>query len=185
MAKKRDKTGSSRKSTKPAKTSERPAGFATFDDMREEMQRMMQGFLGADWPSPTGRFPHLGGWPFAGTESPFAAMMSAPRADMSESDQAYELNVELPGLDEKDIEVTLTDRALVLKGEKKEERKSDEKDYHFTERSYGTIRRQFPLPADVDREALTASFNKGVLTVTLPKTSEAQAHARRIEVKGG
>jgi HSP20 family protein len=125
------------------------------------------------------------GWPgTAHAEMPFATLMNAPKAAMSESESDYELTVELPGLDEKEIELTLSENALILKGEKKAEKSSKDKDYHFTERSYGTVRRSFSLPPGVNREAMKASFSKGVLTVTLPKTHEAEGGPRRIEVSG-
>lgn len=157
-------------------------GYGGLDTMRDEMERMMQRFLGKGWTAGMTSLPMFKDWPGIGSEMPFAALMNAPRADMSETDSEYEVTVELPGLDQKDIELTITDRALVLKGEKNAEKKTDEKDYHFTERSYGSIRRQFALPSDVDRDAMKASFAKGVLKVTLPKTKEAKSKTRRIEV---
>jgi len=159
-------------------------GYASLELMRDEMERMMQRFMGNDWAAGMGRVPMFKDWSRAAAEMPFAAMLSAPKADMSETDGEYELSVELPGLDEKDIELTLTDRSLVLKGEKKAEKESDDKDYHFSERSYGSIRRQFVLPENVDRDAMKAQFTKGVLKVTLPKTAESKEKSRRIEVTG-
>jgi HSP20 family protein len=156
--------------------------YPALDSMREDMERMMQRFFTGDWMANMGRTPMFKDWPRMGAEMPFSSMMNLPRADMSETDGQYELTVELPGLDEKDIELTLSDRDLVLKGEKKAEKESKEKDYHFTERSYGSIRRHFTLPSDVDRDAMKASFTKGVLKVTLPKSKEAKSRSRRIEV---
>lgn len=159
-------------------------GYPGLDTMRDEMSRMMQSVFAGDWMTNMPRFPGFADWPRPSAEMPFAALMNAPRADMSETEEGYELSIELPGLDEEDIDLTLTDQALTLKGEKKVEKDSKEKDYHFSERSYGSIRRQFPLPSDVDRDALKASFAKGVLKVTLPKTDAAKASPRRIEVGG-
>jgi len=160
-------------------------GYPGLDTMREEIEHMMQRYLGKDWTAGMRSLPMFKDWPRMSSEMPFAAMMNAPRADMSESDGEYEVTVELPGLDEKDIELTITDRALVLKGEKKAEKETNEKDYHFTERSFGSVRRQFALPSDVDRDAMKANFAKGVLKVTLPKTKEAKSQTRRIEVNSG
>jgi HSP20 family protein len=87
----------------------------------------------------------------------------------------------LPGLDEKDVKVTIEDDLLTISGEKKIEH-ADEKT-HFSERSYGSFTRSFTLPADADRGAITAKFAKGVLTLEIPKTAEVPAQGKQIEVK--
>jgi HSP20 family protein len=107
----------------------------------------------------------------------------APRVDVSETDSALEVEVELPGVDEKDVDVTLSDNVLTIKGERKHEREEKKKDFHLIERSYGHFARSIPLPYEVDTDAVKAKFSKGVLKVTLPKPPAAQAKARRIEVK--
>lgn len=93
----------------------------------------------------------------------------------------YEITAELPGIDEKDIEVTPSRDSLTLKAEKRVEREEKKKNYHLSERSYGTFQRTFMLPADADR--VESHFRKGVLTITLPKSAEAKASVRRIDVK--
>lgn len=123
-------------------------------------------------------------------ERPFAAFdnifgVGSPRTDVVETDKAIEVSVELPGLDEKDIEVTLADDALTIKGEKKAEHEENRKGYYLSERTYGSFYRTIPLPSGVATDDVKAEFRKGVLTVTLPKTPEAQAKVKRIEVKGG
>ncbi|PRY22527.1 heat shock protein Hsp20 [Aliiruegeria haliotis] len=105
------------------------------------------------------------------------------RCDVVETDDAVELSVELPGMDMKDIDLTVSDDLLTLKGEKKVERKEKKKGYYLSERSYGSIYRTVPLPPGVDSDKANASFRNGVLTVTVPKTEEAQARLKRIEVK--
>ena len=115
------------------------------------------------------------------TERAFPA--SVPAVDISEDEKAYTIEAELPGLEEKDIEVTATGDMLVLKGEKKQEREEKKKDYYLSERSYGSFQRSFALPDGVDQGKITASFSKGVLKVTLPKTAEAREQRRKIEVK--
>jgi HSP20 family protein len=90
--------------------------------------------------------------------------------------------VELPGLDEKDVEVKLANGSLTVKGEKKEDKEEREKDYYFSERRYGSFVRSFPLPEGVNADKIEASFAKGVLTIKLPKTAEAQAE-KKIAVK--
>jgi HSP20 family protein len=83
----------------------------------------------------------------------------------------------------KDIEVSVTDDMLTVKGEKKVERQEDKKGYYLSERSYGAIYRTIPLPPGVDGEKAEASFKNGVLKIRLPQTPEAQARVKRIEVK--
>jgi HSP20 family protein len=108
---------------------------------------------------------------------------SAPPIDLSEDDKAYRLCAELPGLDAKDVDVSVSGDMLVLKGEKHQEQEQKNKNYHFSERSYGSFRRSFELPASVDRGKIAADFSKGVLTITLPKTEQAQKPQQKIEVK--
>lgn len=113
-------------------------------------------------------------WPWGGGEA---------KSDMVETDNAIEVSIELPGMEMKDIEVTVTDDMLTVKGEKKIERQEEKKGYYLSERSYGMIYRTIPLPPGVDGEKAEASFKNGVLTIRLPQTPEAQAKVKRIEVK--
>ena len=108
---------------------------------------------------------------------------SMPAIDMSEDEKAYKISAELPGIDANDIDVSLSGDMLVLKGEKCQEKEEKDKNYHFSERAYGSFQRAFDLPASVDRNKVAADFSKGVLTITLPKTPEAQKPQKRIEVK--
>jgi HSP20 family protein len=117
-----------------------------------------------------------------GAEGMFAA---APSVDVKETDTEYEVSAELPGMDEKDVELTLADNLLTIRGEKKTEREEKDKNYYLSERSFGSFRRTIPLPAEVDEDKVEAHFRNGVLTVRLPKSAEAQARTRRIEVKAG
>jgi HSP20 family protein len=106
-----------------------------------------------------------------------------PRSDVVETDDGIEVSIELPGLDEKEVEVTLTDEALTIRGEKKIERREEKRGYYVSERSYGSIYRSIPLPAGVDSEKAEATFRNGVLTVRLPQSPEAKAKVKRIAVK--
>jgi HSP20 family protein len=106
-----------------------------------------------------------------------------PKMDLAEDEKAFKITVDLPGMDEKDVDVTLTDRTLTIKGEKKEEREEKEKDYYRRERSYGSFRRSVELPGEVDAAKIAATFRKGVLTIDLPKSKEAQQKTKRIAVK--
>jgi HSP20 family protein len=125
----------------------------------------------------------FGGVP-ARSAQPAAVRSIAPRVDVSESETEIVVAAELPGIDEKDVEVSLNEGVLTLRGERKSEtEQKDEKGkgYHRRERFYGSFERSIRLPADVDVEKTHASFSKGVLTVTLPKSAESRV--RRIEVK--
>ena len=108
---------------------------------------------------------------------------AAPAIDVAETDNSFVVTAELPGLDEKDVDVSATGDMLVIKGEKRQEKEEKNKNYYVSERSYGEFQRSFTLPTGVDRSKITAEFAKGVLTVTLPKTAEAQKQQMKIEVK--
>lgn len=106
-----------------------------------------------------------------------------PQLDVVEDDKAFQVNIELPGMDEKDVDVTLSDRVLTIRGEKKEDKETKEKDFYRRERAYGSFRRSIEIPAAVDTSKIEASFSKGVLKIILPKTKEAQEKIKHIEVK--
>jgi HSP20 family protein len=108
---------------------------------------------------------------------------SAPAIDMSEDEKVYKISAELPGIDAKDIDVSVSGDTLVIKGEKRQEKEGKDKNYHFSERAYGSFQRSFQLPSSVDRDKVAADFSKGVLTITLPKTAEAQKPQKKIEIK--
>jgi HSP20 family protein len=110
---------------------------------------------------------------------------AVPAVDVAESEKAYEITAELPGFDEKNIEVKVTDGSLTIKGEKQEEKEEKKKDYYLHERHFGSFERSFALPDGADADKIEAVFKKGVLTVTLPKKPEAQKPAKKIEVKAG
>jgi HSP20 family protein len=112
-----------------------------------------------------------------------AVGLSAPAVDVIEKDEEFQITAELPGLDEKDIDVNLADDVLSIRGEKKEEREEKAKNYHLSERRYGSFQRTFQLPSGIDAEKIAANFQKGVLTVTLPKTPEAQRKEKKIAIQ--
>ncbi len=103
--------------------------------------------------------------------------------DVVETDSSIEVTIELPGLDEKDLDVSIAQDALTVRGEKKVERKEEKKGFYLSERSYGSVFRSVPLPAGVDVDKAEARFKNGVLTVTLPKSKDAASNARKIEIK--
>jgi HSP20 family protein len=106
--------------------------------------------------------------------------------DVSETEKEFRITAELPGVSEEDIDVRLENEVLTIRGEKKFERAEggEKEDFHFVERSYGTFQRSLRLPSSVDAEQVRADFRNGVLTITLPKTTE-QERSRRIQIKGG
>ena len=104
-----------------------------------------------------------------------------PSMDVTETDKEIEITAELPGLEEKDVQINLADDVLTIRGEKRSEKEEKDKDYRLIERSYGSFSRTLELPAGVDPNAIKASIAKGVLTVTVPKP--APAVAKKIEVK--
>lgn len=106
-----------------------------------------------------------------------------PSVDQSEDDKAYHVKAELPGMDESDVDVSFADGLLTISGEKKQEKEEKDKDYYRSERSFGAFRRVLSFPGAVDESKIHASFKKGVLSVDLPKTKEAQKKARKIPVK--
>ncbi|MGZ8376079.1 MAG: Hsp20/alpha crystallin family protein [Gemmatirosa sp.] len=109
-----------------------------------------------------------------------------PAVEVSETDGELTMTAELPGLDRGDVHVDLDGDVLTLRGEKSEERteQGKERQYHLVERSYGAFQRSFVLPASVDRDKITATFDKGVLTLRLPKGAESATRGRRIEIAG-
>ena len=106
-----------------------------------------------------------------------------PPADVSETDNAYEITAELPGMDEKNVEVKVANGVLTIRGEKQDEKEEKKKGYHMRERSYGSFERSFQVPDGVDADKIEANFKKGVLTVILPKSAEAQKAEKKITVK--
>lgn len=107
----------------------------------------------------------------------------SPQLDVSETDREFLIAAELPGMDEKDVEVSVSKSLLTLRGEKKNEREDKRKDYYRMERSYGMFERTIPVPEGVDLDKVEASFKKGVLTVVLPKSADYQKERKRIPIK--
>jgi HSP20 family protein len=106
-----------------------------------------------------------------------------PAVDISEQARSYEITAELPGMDEKDIEIKLSNDSLIIRGEKKSDIEEQRKGYHLSERSYGSFERVFNLPKGVDADKIDAHFSKGVLTVSLPKKAEAIKPEKVVKIK--
>lgn len=144
-------------------------GYNPFSLLRQEMNTLFDNF-------------------FRGFEiEPFKGRFGAfsPSIDVKESDKQISVTAELPGMDDKDIDISLTRDSLSIKGQKKEEKEDKGKDYYRMERSYGSFSRTIPLPSEIDMDKVKAEFKKGILTVTLPKTEKAIKETKKIPVKTG
>jgi HSP20 family protein len=142
--------------------------YSPFGLLRQEMNRLFDNFFSGFEMEPfMGR--RLGAF--------------SPSVDIKESDKDIRVSAELPGMEDKDINVLLSKDSLTIKGEKKEEKEDKGKDYYRMERSYGSFSRTIPLPAEVDTDKVKAEFKKGLLTVTLPKTAQAIKQTKKIPVK--
>jgi HSP20 family protein len=125
-------------------------------------------------------------WNNGGSSSmlaPWSEAALSPLVDETEDEKAFHIEVELPGMDQKDVDVSYSDGLLTISGEKKEEKEEKKKDYYRKERSFGSFRRVLPIPGAVDESKIQASFKKGVLSIELPKTKEAQKKVKKINVK--
>jgi HSP20 family protein len=149
--------------------------------LRSEIDRLFDDFGMGSW-LPQFRRGAFDAEPFWRGEISWAKI---PVVDIAETAKGYEITAELPGIDEKNVEVKYVDGTLTIKGEKKDEREEKKENYHLSERSYGSFQRSFSVPDGVDADKVEASFKNGVLTVTLPKTPEAQKKEKRIEIKQG
>jgi HSP20 family protein len=140
--------------------------------IQNEMNRMFDQFFTDDFPFST----RLVARP---------AMDFLPKLDISETETEYKVTAELPGMEEKDIQIRLEKDTLVLSGEKKSETEEKEKTYHRVERSYGSFERVIPFDTQLDEDKVSAVFKNGVLTITLPKAGDAIRKSRQIEIKKG
>jgi HSP20 family protein len=149
------------------------------ENLHREIDRLFNDFEGAAWRSPLSRS-LLDVAPFRTRDMDWGAV---PAVDVTESDKAYEISAELPGMDEKDIEVKLCNGGLMIKGEKQASKEEQKTDYYLHERRFGAFERYLAMPEGIDTDKIEAKFKKGVLTVTLPKTEEARKAEKKIPVK--
>jgi HSP20 family protein len=157
-----------------------PQARRPFESLRREVDRLFDE-VGTDfWRTPFRR--SAGAAPIFRTSR---TVGDAPAVDIVEKDNAYEMTADVPGFEEGNIQVELLSRSLWIKGERRSEKEERRKDYHLSEREFGSFQRCFSLPEDVDTDRIEANLSKGVLTVTLPKLADAQKAARSIEVKPG
>ena len=148
-----------------------------FQALRHEIDRLFDDFDGGFWNSSFRK--SLFDYPSFKT---LEMTIGQPAVDIVDKDGEYEITAELPGMDEKEIEIKLSNGGLLIKGEKKEEKEEEKKDYFLSERRYGSFERYFGLPDGVDTDKIAATFKKGVLTVKLPKTPEAQKQEKKIAI---
>jgi HSP20 family protein len=156
-----------------------PREWWPFENVRREVERAFDEFYRGPWRLPFTRTAFDLGpvWPGE------ALWGAVPAADIVETAGGYVISVEMPGVSAGSVEVRLSDERLSVKGEKKEQAEVDRKGVHISERRYGALQRSFRVPDGVDRNKIEATFANGVLTVTLPKHSEAAANERIIDVK--
>ncbi len=154
--------------TLPAKTHAEPTLPAVFGRLRDEIDQLFDDF---SFTRPSRSIFH---WP---TVAGFT-----PALDLKDRGDHYALALEIPGMEDKDIEVTVTDGVLSVSGEKRGESEEKTGDCLISERSYGAFRRQISLPADVDADAIEAKYRKGVLHLNLGKDKDAENRVRKIAV---
>jgi HSP20 family protein len=120
----------------------------------------------------------------AGQDESLTTSSFAPAVDVYEDEQNVALKIEVPGIDEKDIDVLIENNTLTVHGERKIEKEEKEENYRRVERQYGSFTRTFTLPTTVDSEKVSANYDKGVLKITLPKKAEAKPKQIKVNVGG-
>jgi HSP20 family protein len=135
--------------------------------LQREMNRLVDSF-----------FPDLPSRPFGELPGMFS-----PHMNVAETDKAVQVTIELPGMDDKDVEVSLAQDTLTIRGEKREEKNENTRSYHRLERTFGSFSRTISLPAGVDHDKVSAAFKRGILTITLPKTAQALREMKKIPVR--
>lgn len=147
-------------------------GWEPFSSLRQQLDRLFDD-LTSGWGA-TGR---------ALENAPWAGWGRAPAADIVEKQNEFEVTLDLPGMDETDIEVNVMDGMISIRGEKTEETKEEKEHYRLSERRHGSFLRSFALPPSVDPDKIAASYDKGILKITMPKSEEAKKKQRKVEVK--
>jgi HSP20 family protein len=165
------------KSEQPGGTPVRLRAWEPFEGLWMQIDRLFEDFHRGLWRTPLSR---TGVEPFRRMETVWG---DTPAVDVIEKDKAYEITAELPGMDEKDIEVKLANGTLTIMGEKQEDKEEKQKNYYLSERRYGSFRRSFQIPDGVDADKIEATFQKGVLTIAMPKKPEALAGEKKVAIK--
>lgn len=165
----------------PAKVNEAvstPSAWRPLETLRGEIERVFSDF-DRHWHSPF----RNSIFDIEPLFRPDRTTAAAPAIDILEKETAYEVIAELPGMDEKNIDVSVSNGSLIIKGEKQEEKEEKTKNYHMQERYFGRFERSFRVPETVDTDKIGSTFKKGVLTVVLPKKPQAQRSEKKIEIK--
>jgi len=150
-----------------------------WDAFRNQMDRMF-GAFSSGFPSLPSLRRSFGFEPAFRFDTSFG--LAAPAVDVAETDKEFQITAELPGIDEKNLDVTVSGGVLTIKGEKREEKEEKDKNYYLSERRYGSFQRSFQLPDGVDQDKIAANFDKGLLRVTLPKSAEAVTQQKKIPI---
>lgn len=161
-------------STPPARIGERDL----FGSLRHEIERVFEDFDKGLWGFPAR-------WRGSLSETlrrPRLAFTLTPSVDVVEKDDMFELTADLPGVDEKNIEVKLSGDALTIKGEREEHKEEKKRGYYISERQFGSFERSFRLPDNVETDKIKAQFKNGVLTIALPKKPGAQKAEKKISI---
>ena len=155
-------------------------GFArgSFEEVQRRLDRMMRLF-DETFPSLSFGRPDL--WSRTAT-APAETSLFAPPVNVTEASDAYTVSADLPGVDEKEIDISFANGMLSIKGERKQESEREEEDWHVCEQRLGRFNRSFRLPEDVDVEKIAARFTNGVLSIRLPKRAEAQKKEKHISI---
>lgn len=146
-----------------------------FDQLHQDMDRLFDNlWRGIGLPSR---------WGYEAVLPRLAGSLLKPTLDIGSTEKAYNISVEIPGADEKDVQIELQNGNLTIRGEKKQEKEENGKNYYRRERSYGAFQRVLSLPEDVDVDGISAAFKKGVLRITLPRKAMARSDVKQIEIR--
>ncbi len=172
------KKGSAKKVKSPVEVPARGevSAFEPFENLRKQVDDLFTNFT-VSWPH--FEMPKIE-WPMLTAPDTDSAIA---KFDLSENGKSVRVVADIPGVDEKNVEVLVRDGVLTIKGKKNSEREEEGENFYISERSFGSFSRAFRLPDGVDEQAVVASFDKGVLTVTLPKKSKTKTDARRVPVE--
>ncbi len=135
--------------------------------MHREMDRMFEDFFGGRWPD----------WPVQSSD-----LVLRPNVDIAESKKTYRISVEVPGVEENELELSVDGDTLIISGQKRQEHEEDEEGFHRVERRYGSFRRVLSLPDDADVDGIKANFRNGVLEIKVPRRESSQGAARSINI---
>lgn len=145
--------------------------YTPFFSLQHDMNRAFDNFFRA---FETGMMLHL---------SDVSEGMFQPRVEVKENPNEIRVSVELPGIDDKELDISLSDNFLTIKGEKREEKEENTRGYYRIERAYGSFHREIPFPCEIDKDKAEATFKRGVLNVILPKTANSERRIKKITVK--